>query len=145
MNLVTIKPEKRTVDINKCMLCQWNESLSKQNINEPLITTENGRKNIVSAADIRKDGTHERLAILSPNPEERSSVIFVYHMNNSCYKSYTNSVNLRRLQNKRSKQEVTEQEPEPDPDCEQKPTKILRKDSTPLSPPSSGINPHYIV
>ena len=142
MNLAAFKPEKRTVDINQCIMCQWNESLSKQNIDEPLITTKNGREKIVSAADIRKDGTHERLALLSPNPDERSSVIFVYHMNNSCYRTYCHSGKLRKLEDKLPKQDVTE--PESDPECEPKPVKILRKDSTPLSPPSSGINPKYM-
>ena len=110
MNLAAFKPEKRTVDINQCIMCQWNESLSKQNIDEPLITTKNGREKIVSAADNRKDGTHSRLALLSPNPDERSSVIFVYHMNNSCYRTYCHSGKLRKLEDKLPKQEVTEPE-----------------------------------
>ena len=145
LNLAHLEPTQQNVDINKCIICQENDALSKKNKDEPLITGETGRKKIINAAEIRRDGTYERLTKLCTCVEDISSVPFVYHMNNSCYNSYTHSGKLRKIEAKQTK-EVKEESTESEPKCiEEKPFKNLRKDLTPCAPPSSGINSLYII
>ena len=78
-NLVLKRQKERRFDINDCIIFQNSGSL---------VSTENGRSNIMNAADIRKD---ERL---------KSSLIdqdFKYHMNNKCYKNYTHKKSLDKI------------------------------------------------
>ena len=142
MNIVQLQPIQRNVDINKCIICQDNEELSKKNKNVPLITGESGRKKIIEASKIRKDDTYERLNKLISHAEDESSVLFVYHKTNACYMDYAHSGKLLKI---KAKQETEENyTPEQKMNEEEKPAKLLRKDVTPCSPPSSGINPKYI-
>ena len=53
-------------------------------------TTPNGRKRICDAVEIRNDFGAKRLKISVGNN-------FVYHMSNSCYKSYTLQKTLDRI------------------------------------------------
>ena len=81
-NLVLKRQKERRFDINDCIICQNSGSL---------VSTENGRRNIMNAADIRKDEVYERL---------KSSLIdqdFKYHMNNKCYKNYTHNKSLDKI------------------------------------------------
>ena len=56
-----------------------------------LVLTENGQRNIIDAANIRKDEVHRRL---------QSSTIdadFKYHMDNKCCKNYTHKKTLTKI------------------------------------------------
>ena len=48
-----------------------------------LLSTENGRRNVVDAANIRKDEVHGRLQ------SSTTDVDFKYHMDNKCCENYT--------------------------------------------------------
>ena len=80
----TSKDKKTSERLNceKCIICQVD------NPSTPLRSTENGRKRILDAAEIREDIVEKRLKLLKG--EE-----FVYHMNNPCYKTYTLKKNIR--------------------------------------------------
>ena len=52
------------------------------NPSTPLRSTENGRKRIIDAAEMREDIVEKRLKL-------QKGEKFVYRMNNQCYKTYT--------------------------------------------------------
>ena len=68
------------LDINSCIICQI--------AGGSLVSTENGRKNIINAAEIRKDDVFERLKSTSIDEN------FSYHVNNQCYKRYVHKKSL---------------------------------------------------
>ena len=61
-------------DIKKCIFCQHNDTFT-------VITTENGRRKIIEAAEKRRDKIYTRLLSVEED--------FVYHVTNKCYKGYT--------------------------------------------------------
>ena len=116
--------------------------LTSKSVAEGLITGETGRKKIIEASKICKDDTYEILNKLISHAKDESSVLFVYHKTNACYMDYAHSGKLCKI---KAKQETEENyTPEQKRNEEEKPAKLLRKDVTPCSPPSSGINPKYI-
>ena len=68
--------EKSALIIDNCIICQ---KQGKKN----LTSTQNGRRNIIDAANIRQDEVCERLQ--SGSIEKH----FNYHLTNKCYKIYT--------------------------------------------------------
>ena len=77
-----LKKSKVLFDVNNCIIC---------NKGGDLTSTDNGRRNLVSAAYIRKDVVYERLLTV---PLESS---INYHMNNECYKNYVHKRTLNRI------------------------------------------------
>lgn len=75
VNLLPAPAESPSVE--KCIICQTSTV-------DPTTSTEHGRKRICEAADIRKDTVAKRLKLLGDHEE-----LFVYHMINECYKTYT--------------------------------------------------------
>ena len=65
-----------SVDLSKCIICQ-------KTTEEKTASTENGRKSMRNAADLRRDEVYNRLQCL------KEEDVFVYHVNNVCYKKYT--------------------------------------------------------
>ena len=61
-----------------CIICQSSSS------SERTTSTANGRKRIREVSALLKDVVFKRLKCIGDK-------IFVYHMNNECYKKYTNS------------------------------------------------------
>lgn len=72
-------------DPKECVICQ-------QPSKEKLLSVANGCKRIREASEIRNDIVTKRLKVIS------SEFKFFYHMSNQCYKTYTNSNLLRRIQ-----------------------------------------------
>ena len=68
-------------DVSSCIICQRDS--------KPTASSENGRKRIRAAAEIRNDCVLKRLKLIG---EE-----FVYHMNNECYKKYTLRKSLEKI------------------------------------------------
>ena len=62
------------------MFCQHNDTST-------VITTENGRRKIIQAAEKRRDKIYTRLLSIEED--------FVYHVTNKCYKGYTLKKNFR--------------------------------------------------
>ena len=81
-NVVLRRHQDSCFNFNNCIICQKPGNF---------ISTENGRRNIIDAASIRKDEVHRRL---------QSSTIdadFRYHMDNKCYKNYTHKKTLSKI------------------------------------------------
>ena len=72
------------VVLSQCIICQEETA-------EGTVSSENGRKNIESAAAIRKDIVYKRLSTV-----DRESI--VYHVRHNCYKQYTLKIKLLNLQ-----------------------------------------------
>ena len=68
------KTAEELFDIKKCIFCQHNDTFI-------VITTENGRRKIIEAAEKRRDKIYTRLLSIEKD--------FVYHVTNKCYKGYT--------------------------------------------------------
>ena len=71
-NIALKRQQNSCFNLNNCTICQKPRNL---------VSTENGRRNIIDAANICKDEVHRRL---------QSSTIdadFKYHMDNKCYKT----------------------------------------------------------
>lgn len=85
MESVTLsKPaEDRPFDVTKCIICQ-------DRSDDKTMSTDNGRKRIREASDIRNDNVSKRLKLIEGDE-------FVYHMTNKCYKRYTMKSVLDRL------------------------------------------------
>ena len=73
-------------DASKCIICQ-------DHTDDKTVSTDNGRKRIREASDIRCDNVSKRLKVIEGDG-------FVYHMTNKCYKQYTMKTNLDRLTKK---------------------------------------------
>ena len=69
-------------DARKYIICQ-------DCSNDKTVSTENGRKRIREASDIRNDNVSKRLKLVEGDD-------FVYHMTNQCYKKYTMKPSLDR-------------------------------------------------
>ena len=67
-----------------CIICQSSDT-------EDLKSTENGRRRGIEAASKKLDIVWERLRNYGDQP-------FEYHVNNTCYKSYTHIKSLKKLQ-----------------------------------------------
>ena len=88
LNPKSLTEEKSTcVDIGKCIICQ-------DNATEKLCSTENSRKRILDASNIRNDVVTKRIKLLNVGDN------FLYHVNNKCYKTYTNQSKLNRISKK---------------------------------------------
>lgn len=89
MESVTLfKPtENCQFDATKCIICQ-------DHSNGKTVSTENGRKRIREASDIRCDTVSKRLKLVQGDE-------FVYHMTNKCYKEYTLKKTLETLTKKK--------------------------------------------
>lgn len=75
--------EEDNTDNDKCIICL--------KVNDyPATSSENGRKRICEAAEIRRDVVNKRLKTIGDNK-------FVYHMNNECYKNYTHKKSLTKV------------------------------------------------
>lgn len=72
-------------DAKKCIICQ-------DCSDDKTVSTDNGRKRIREASDIRNDSVSKRLKMVEGDD-------FVYHMTNQCYKQYTMKPTLDRLSN----------------------------------------------
>ncbi len=72
-------------DPEKCIVCQ--EELVIQ-----ATSSSNGMTRIREAAEIRQDSVSERLKLLDQDAS------FSYHVNNECYKKYTNKATLERIE-----------------------------------------------
>ena len=68
--------EKTTIPFHQhlCIICQKSEKL-------PTNSPDNGRGEIIEAANIRRDVVHQRLLLIEAD--------FCYHVSNDCYKRYT--------------------------------------------------------
>ena len=84
-----------TFDEGRCIICQKH---SKQR----LVSTDNGRKRILEASEIRKDVVYKRIKLLKDESHIQ------YHCNNSCYKSYTMTKSLKKIAEKKDEREVNE-------------------------------------
>ncbi|KAG8196931.1 hypothetical protein JTE90_027634 [Oedothorax gibbosus] len=73
-----------TFDVKKCNICQAED-------NNKTVTTVNGRKRVQEAASIRNDIVEKRLKSMA------SDVVFVYHVTNQCYKTYTLKKSLEKI------------------------------------------------
>ncbi|KAG8196933.1 hypothetical protein JTE90_027636 [Oedothorax gibbosus] len=73
-----------TFDVKKCIICQAED-------NNKTVTTVNGRKRVQEAASIRNDIVEKRLKSMA------SDVVFVYHVTNQCYKTYTLKKSLEKI------------------------------------------------
>ena len=113
LNFRTDTPEDN-FDIEKCIICQ---KITK----EKLCSSENGRKRILDACEIRDDNVTKRLK----HADCREN--FMYHVSNNCYKIYTMKTNLDRIAEERGKKEIPSEV-----NC----TKITRSESR-RSPPMS--------
>ena len=81
-NVVLKRQQDSCFNFNNCIICQRPGNL---------VSTENGRRNIIDAANIRKDEVHRRL---------QSSTIdadFKYHMDNKCYKNNMHKKTLSKI------------------------------------------------
>ncbi len=86
MEGVALKRIKRDVQFEvdkQCILCEGSHT-------HELTSTENGRKRIMEAAEIRRDSVLDRL-------KEVDYSMFKYHMNNECYKKYVLQKSLDKL------------------------------------------------
>ena len=82
-NSVILKRERESnFNINNCIICQKPGDL---------VSKENGRRNIIDAANIRKDEVYKRLQL------ETLDGNFKYHMTNKCYKNYTHKKTLSKM------------------------------------------------
>ena len=72
-----------STDTDKCIICQTVNAY-------PATSSENGRKRIREAAEIRKDVVNKRLKTIGDSE-------FVYHMSNECYKNYTHKKSLTKV------------------------------------------------
>lgn len=70
-------------DAKKCIMCQ-------NTTHEKTVSTDNGRKRVQEASELRNDHVTKRLKQVEGNN-------FVYHMTNKCYKEYTNKSNVARF------------------------------------------------
>lgn len=82
------------LSIEMCIICQTKSDV------EPIFT-DRGRIQVIEAARIRNDGLLERIRMLGDN--------FVYHMTNKCYKGYTHTQHLDRLNTGQLKQTISSQ------------------------------------
>jgi len=76
--------EVAEIDIMKCIICQIDT-------NESTCCNAEARLKILEAARIRNDLIARRL-------EQVDHELFIYHMNNKCYKSYTHKKTLTKLE-----------------------------------------------
>lgn len=70
-------------DDKKCIMCQ-------NTTHDKTVSTDNGRKRVQEASEVRNDHVTKRLKLVKGNN-------FVYHMTNKCYREYTNKSNLARF------------------------------------------------
>lgn len=91
-------PSQFIVDKTICIICQTSTS-------ECTLGYENGRKRIHEAAEIRDDVVTKRLKIIDKED-------FVYHMNNTCYKTYTMKSHLDRIIASRTSELSTDRKPQ---------------------------------
>ena len=88
MDGISLKRQKE-FDVLKCIICQRDKTIK-------LYSTENGRMQIIKAAEIRQDEIYERLQNINP-------ATIKYHCDNDCYKRYT----MQSLLNKMKKSQIT--------------------------------------
>ena len=85
-------------DPKLCIICQ-------KSTNSSLASSTNGIKKVRDAAKIRKDVVTYRITKLEP------STGFSYHLNNVCYKKYTNAEHLKRIGAKNTATVTNDNEP----------------------------------
>ena len=83
------RSEVTEIDIKQCIICQIDT-------NESTCSNAEARMKILEAARIRNDLVARRL-------EQVDHELFIYHMNNKCYKSYTLKKTLTKLAEESSK------------------------------------------
>ncbi|KAL8610784.1 hypothetical protein ACOMHN_016767 [Nucella lapillus] len=98
------------------------------------------------AAEIRDDVVAKRMKSIAVGDEEATdSSMFVYHNTNKCYKFYTHSTLLKRIEKKRACVEdadmVCESENEASTSTSAGSRKTLRKSVVPCAPPSCDRDP----
>ena len=122
-------------DPKLCIICQKATTTSTS-------STENGIKQVRDAAIIRRDVVTDRINKLD------ASTGFVYHLNNACYKNYTNSGHLKRIAAKHTATPTNNKDPNsPDEadDSSNSSQRQTRSNSTPRAPPSSNKDPKYEI
>ena len=75
---------KQLVNNELCIICQSSDT-------EDLKSTENGQRRVIDAVSKKLGIVWERLKNYGDQP-------FKYHVNNTCYKSYTHIKSLKKLQ-----------------------------------------------
>lgn len=130
MTLALVRQEKPNVlfDVEKCIICQAVDS-------NKTVTTVNGRKRVQEAAAIRDDIVAKRLKSVA------SDVVFVYHVTNQCYKTYTLKKSLEKIAAEKANSEVSESE---DDHANDEISRKTRSSVVPREPPSSIVRPTHI-
>ena len=116
------------VDLSKCIICQKHRK-------EKTTTTEEGRKQIHKAAEIRQDDVLARITLLDQDSA------FVYHCSNSCYKSYTLKKTLLKMKRKYEAKQQVDSEDISLQDSTETPGKKLSRYSSLRNQPSPKISP----
>lgn len=80
-------------DSSLCIICQEGNKLT---------STSNGSQQIRKAAEIRQDVVFDRLKGIT-----EINQLLKYHLNPKCYKSYTNSKNLKKIVSEREGKKTT--------------------------------------
>ena len=75
---------QQLVNNELCIICQSSDT-------EDLTSTENGQRRVIDAVSKKLGIVWERLKNYGDQP-------FKYHVNNTCYKSYTHIKSLKKLQ-----------------------------------------------
>ena len=115
-------------DPKLCIICQ-------KSTNSYLPSSTNGIKKVRDAAKIHKDVVTDRI-----NKHEPSAG-FSYHLNNVCYKKYTNAEHLKRIGAKNTATLA----PDEDEDSSNTSQRQTRSNSTPRAPPSCKKDPKYEI
>lgn len=126
--LKRLRSEVAEIDINKCIICQIDT-------NESTCSNAEARLKILEAARIRNDLVARRL-------EQVDHELFVYHVNNKCYKSYTLKKTLIKLEEESCK--ATEESEGDESVPTQSVSRATRAKITPRAPPSTDIPASYI-
>jgi len=115
------RSEVTEIDIKQCIICQIDTNES---------TCSNAEARMIEAARIRNDLVARRL-------EQVDHELFIYHMNNKCYKSYTHKKTLTKLEEESSKatEESEGDESVPAPSV----SGATRARIAPRAPPSTDI------